>query len=292
MIENVPTTEECRGVEQGSDSPRRTLRGIKLIVSYDGTQYLGWQAQKTGGRTIQNEVQRVASQIAGEQVTIHASGRTDAGVHAIEQAVSFQTHANHPPEIWLRAFAGFLPYDISVVDVSETPPEFHARKHAIRKRYRYLLHDGSISEIFAKNYLWQTRRPLDLAAMQQASKALIGKHDFFSFQSGGSRRRTTVRTVYELKLWRPFDSLEKHSQDWRHYPQLLNPQNLIALEIEADGFLYNMVRTIIGTLVQVGTHKQPIDWPVHVLAARDRRAAGKTAPAQGLYLQRVIYPAE
>ncbi|MDX1963833.1 MAG: tRNA pseudouridine(38-40) synthase TruA [Pirellulales bacterium] len=283
-------------------APSSTLRGIKLTVAYDGSNYLGWQSQ-CNGRTIQEVLEKVGRQIAGEKVNMHASGRTDAGVHALGQVISFRTHARHTPEVWLRAFNGFLPTDIGVIRVEETSPVFHARVHAVGKCYRYLLHDGPRPEALAQRALWQYSRPLDLARMQEAASLLQGTHDFYSFQSGGSRRRTTIRTVRDIRLWRPFDPAAaaesataqsptrflSYPAEARPYPLLLHPAGLIVLEITADGFLYNMVRTILGTLVQVGTGRRAIDWPAQVLAARDRRQAGQTAPAQGLYLVSVDY---
>jgi tRNA pseudouridine38-40 synthase len=293
LLDQTPRADSIASdAEPQKPEETRTLRGIRLTVAYDGSRYQGWQSQ-TNLRTVQGEVQRIARQVVGEDVNLHASGRTDAGVHALGQVVSFQTHCTHSPEIWLKAFSGHLPFDISVIGVEETPPEFHARKYAIRKRYRYLLYDGQISEVLAMNYMWQTRRTLNFAKMKEASKLILGKHDFASFESGGSRRRSTVRTVYEVKLWRPAlddgSNSESNNKQWT-LPPLINPQHLIVLEVEADGFLYNMVRTIVGSLVQIGCGREPVEWIEKVFAARDRRAAGKTAPAQGLYLMSVIYP--
>jgi len=289
----ISTPENSRASMPEADAIA-PLRGIKLVVAYDGTNYKGWQSQRRDGQTIQEILEVLGKQIAGERVSMHASGRTDAGVHALGQVISFQTRSRQSPEVWRRAFNGHLPSDIAVLEAAETPPEFHARVYAQSKRYRYLLHDGPLGEILAQRFLWQVTRPLDLAAMRTAAAVLVGRHDFRAFESGGSRRLNTVRTVSELTLTRPFADGNNYAVAQLGacalFPPLIHPEHLLVLEIEADGFLYKMVRTIAGTLVQVGKGMRPAAWAAEVLAGRDRRRAGQTAPAAGLYLLRVAYP--
>src|SRR5688500_6056670 len=155
-----------------------------------------------------------------------------------------------------------------VFEVSEAPADFHAIRDAIRKRYRYVIQDGRPRDIFDRRYVWHIYRRLDVEAMAAAAGSLVGTHDFVSFQTSGSMRLTTERTVYEI-------TVERHQAELT---------DRVVIEVEADGFLYNMVRNIAGTLAEVGKGKQPVTWPAEVLALRDRRAAGMTAPPQGLFL--------
>jgi len=299
-----------------------TLRQLKLVLAYDGSRYHGWQSQSSG-RGIQDALEKVLHRITGERVITHASGRTDTGVHALGQVVTFQTREKHSLEIWHKALHGFLPLDIAVLSIEETPLSFHPRRSAKLKRYRYLWCDGPIPEVFARRYLYTSRRPLNVELMQAGANALLGKHDFAAYASSGSKRKTTERTVHELKIWRPFanmydglpvrrssgeNSTDKMSVEHRNsgagegsrtsdfpsaalreYPLLMRPEHLIALEILADGFLYNMVRIIAGTLTHIGAGSQPVSWAADILATKDRRQAGQTAEAQGLYLVEVLY---
>jgi len=169
-----------------------------------------------------------------------------------------------------------LPDDMHVFAVERAPDGFHAQKDAIRKRYRYLLEDGRTRDLFARNYLWHIFQRLDVEAMQAAANSLLGTHDFLSYEGAGSSRLTSERTIFDLFVVRRASELTER----------------VAIEVEADGFLYNMVRKIVGTLVQVGKGKEAIDWPAKVLELRDRRKSGMTAPAQGLYLVGVHYNSE
>ncbi len=289
--------------EQVADTAEQGyLRQIKLVLAYDGSRYHGWQSQ-TSGRGIQDALEKVLERIVGEPVVTHASGRTDTGVHALGQVVSFQTRATHSTAIWHKALHGFLPLDIAVLSVEEVPLDFHPRRSAKLKRYRFLWSDGPIPEVFARHYLYTSRRSVNVELMQQAADALLGTHDFAAYASSGSKRKTTVRTVHELIIWRPFAAKitagyragegsrasESPTNSPREYPLLMRPEHLVALEILADGFLYNMVRIIAGTLTHIGTGSQPIAWAADILATRDRRQAGHTAEAQGLYLVEVVY---
>jgi tRNA pseudouridine38-40 synthase len=250
----------------------RVPRTIKLTLAYDGTDFAGWQSQR-GQRTVQDTLEEVLAKITGQFTRVFASGRTDAGVHALAQVVSFETQSTLVEEVLKRALNAELPRDVAALAVEEAPSGFNARRDAKRKRYRYLIHDGYVRDVFKLRYAWHVYKPLDVAAMSRGAQALLGEHDFASFQTSGSERETTVRTVFDLVIERA------NAPD----------ENVIRLEIEADGFLYNMVRNIVGTLVVVGDGKQPASWIADVLAARNRRSAAPTAPAQGLYLVRVDY---
>jgi tRNA pseudouridine38-40 synthase len=248
------------------------MRILKLTLAYDGTSYSGWQTQP-GRATLQQTFERALSRVVGEEIRVIASGRTDAGVHALGQVVSFRCHSNLPPQVLQKALNSELPFDIAVLEAAEAPEGFHAIASARRKRYRYVLCDGPIRDVFARNYAWHCYAPLNAEAMHRAGQPLVGTHDFASFQTAGSPRESSVRTVLELSVAR--------GQGGR--------DDRIAFEIEADGFLYNMVRAIVGTLVEVGQGRRGEAWPAEVLGACDRQAAGRTAPPQGLFLVRVDY---
>jgi tRNA pseudouridine38-40 synthase len=251
------------------------VRTLKLTLAYDGTAYAGWQVQP-GRSTVQGVLEAAIEKITGTPVRVIASGRTDAGVHALGQVVSFHTESRPPPEVFLRALNAELPHDVAVLEAMEAAEGFHAIRDAVRKRYRYLIHDGPVRDVFRRNYCWQHSGWLDADAMHRAGQVLVGKHDFRSFQSSGAERASSVRTVCEISVRRGRGS----------------ERDLITTEVEADGFLYNMVRAIVGTLVEVGRGARPESWPGQVLRATDRRAAGPTAPPWGLFLVRVEYGGE
>lgn len=245
----------------------------RLVLAYDGTEFAGWQRQP-GLRTVQQELEAALSRITGEAVRCIASGRTDAGVHALGQVVSFQSATRLAPAVLTKALNAELPEDMLVFEVALAPRGFHALRDALRKRYRYVIEDGRLRDLFDRRYLWHVFARLELEPMQEAARLLLGTHDFASFQTGGSPRLSTVRTIYDLIVERRASELTDR----------------VVIEVEADGFLYNMVRNIVGTLVEVGKGKQPPQWAAQVLAAQQRAAAGMTAPAQGLYLVGVEYP--
>jgi tRNA pseudouridine38-40 synthase len=255
-----------------SSAPSPHRRTLKLTLAYDGTDFAGWQIQ-SNARTVQGTLRDVLVRITGEPVSLFGSGRTDAGVHALAQVASFDTDSHHSCDVFQRALNAELPPDIAVLAVEEAPPGFHAQRAALRKRYRYVIHDAGVRDVFARRYCWAVPYPLDDSAMHRAAKPLVGRHDFSSFETAGSPRETSERTIYALDIKRP------HSD--RQYE--------LHIEVEADGFLYNMVRAIAGTLVQVGRGVQPQQWVRQVLASKDRSAAGVTAPPQGLFLLRVEY---
>jgi len=249
-----------------------SLRSLRLTLAYDGTAYGGWQRQ-VNSVSIQGVLETTFRRVTGEVVSITASGRTDAGVHALGQVASCSTRSAIAPEALRRAMNAYLPDDICILQVDEAPANFHAIRDAVSKRYCYRLRTGQNRDVFARNFVWQSWHELDDELMRQAIPYLIGRHDFRSFQTSGSTRKTTIRTISALTL---------EGADSEFGQQL-------TLEIEADGFLYNMVRNIVGTLVEVGRKKHPPEWVHEVLQARDRRRAGPMAPARGLVLMHVSY---
>lgn len=249
-----------------------TARVLKLTLAYDGTDYVGWQRQ-TNGLSVQEVVERAWRKVTGEEVTATASGRTDSGVHALGQVVGIPTASGLPADVLLRAMNTYLPGDVVVLRAEEAPADFDPIRHAKRKRYRYVIQDGRILDVLARRYSWFVPQELDAAAMRSAAQHLLGTHDFASFQSAGSERATTVRTVMDISLEQDRGPLRES----------------LVFEIEADGFLYNMVRAIVGSLVKVGRGAHPPAWLKQILEANDRTLAGPTAPPQGLFMVSVDY---
>jgi tRNA pseudouridine38-40 synthase len=245
------------------------MRNLKLTLRYDGTDFNGWQTQP-GCRTVQQTLETALAAVTGEQrVRVNASGRTDAGVHALGQVVNCRTSTHLPPEVVLRAVNAHLPHDVVVREVAEVPFEFDANRDAKRKLYRYVIHDGAVPDPFLRRYAHQSRWPLDADAMRRAAQCLRGEHDFHSFETAWPNRASSVRTITHIGVSR--------FGEW------------IWLDVEADGFLYNMVRSIAGTLMHVGRGYWPESRVEEILRAEDRTQAGPTAPACGLFLVRVTY---
>jgi len=245
---------------------------FKLTLAYDGTAYSGWQRQPQV-RTVQGELERALAEITGESIRVAAAGRTDAHVHALGQVASLSSATTLGPDSLRRALNARLPPDIAVVDAALASDDFHATRDARSKRYRYVIHDGPLRDVFCRQYAWHVRRRLDAEAMHRAAQALRGTHDFRSFETHWPTRTTSVRTIFDIGALRQGDCRRE----------------LIHIEVEADGFLYNMVRAIVGTLVEVGQGRRDEYWPLEVLNHQDRRAAGMTAPPHGLFLLYVRY---
>lgn len=256
---------------------------FKLTLAYDGAKFSGWQAQP-GRRTVQGELQRAWQEITGETVRVTAAGRTDAGVHAAGQVAGVESTTRLAPDALLAALNAKLPEDAVVRSIEPAPEGFHATHDAKRKRYRYTIYNDRRRPIFLRHYAWHVPPPLDPAAMHRAGQSLLGTHDFACFQSAGSERESTVRTIFSLEVQRggagERGAGEGGSED---------RDSLVAVDVEGDGFLYNMVRAIAGTLVEVGRGKREETSLGELLASLDRGAAGQTAPPHGLTMLWVAY---
>ena len=242
---------------------------VKLTIQYDGTRYDGWQRQGNTDNTLQGRLEGVLSRMVGKPVEIQGAGRTDAGVHARGQVASVHLPEGYTPQEVQNYLNRYLPEDVAVVEVVEVGERFHARLSATGKEYRYHIRMGSVPDVFARKYQYRVEEPLDLAAMERAAGYLTGKHDFRSFCGNRRFKKSTVREVFHI-------GVEVCGSD-------------LTLIYRGDGFLYNMVRILTGTLLEVGLGQRTPESMVDVLEARERTAAGKTAPAQGLVLQEVYY---
>jgi tRNA pseudouridine38-40 synthase len=247
------------------------MRNIKLIVSYDGTDFAGWQTQP-GKRTVQETLEKAIGAVTQETVRCQVSGRTDAGVHALGQVVNFHSATSIPVSRLVRAINAYLPPDVVVRHAEEVAQDFDANRDARGKWYRYYLHLGEVRPVFLRRFVWHVTWQLDVEAMQLAGRVLVGRHDFRSFETEWPSRASSVRNITYLQ--------------WRRHGAL------VWLDIAADGFLYNMVRAIVGTLVNVGRGYWPVQRVAEILQGQDRRLAGPTAPPQGLFLMRVWYSEE
>jgi len=267
------------------------MRTLKLTIAYDGTRYAGWQSQtgtrqtparrwRTPGRaahsrlrkqkpTIQETLETALQTVLRQPVKVVGSGRTDAGVHAEGQVAHIRIHSPMPAGRLLRAANALLPSDIAVTGVEDAAPAFHARFQARRKRYRYRLYTGDVAPPFIRPYVHELRAPLSFARMRREAAALTGRHDFRAFARVPERQGGTTRTLYDVRIRR-----------W-------GPE--IACEFEGNGFLYTMVRSMVGTLVDVGRGRLPTGTVRRMLRSRRRELAGTTAPAKGLTLVSVAY---
>lgn len=244
------------------------MRILKLVLEYDGSNYCGWQVQGDDP-TVQGVLEQVLARIVGERVRVNGAGRTDAGVHALAQVVSFQSTSHIPCDALQRALNSLLPRDMAVHAVQDALQDFHARYSARGKVYEYQILNRPVRSALRQRYVWHVPQPLNVAAMQAAAASLHGTHDFSSFRAAGSEVKTSERTLTELSITCEGDE--------------------IVLRFTADGFLRHMVRNMVGTLVEVGRGaRAPVDMK-KILEARDRRLAGVTAPPQGLYLVQVLY---
>lgn len=262
----------------------RDMRRIKLTIEYDGTDFKGWQVQNESTRTVQGAIEKALLKVCGQPVRIAGAGRTDAGVHARGQVASFALpeEVRMPVADLCGALNGNCPDDVSVLRAEEVPDEFHAQRSATGKIYSYSLLNRREPSALLRRTHWHLRYLQDVPKLRTAAAFLVGTHDFTSFATklaetqaqraeDGKRELETVRTIHRI--------------EW-----IQGNSGALKMEIEGTGFLYQMVRTIVGTLLEVGRGAKPPEWVAQALAAKDRRAAGPTAPALGLCLERVFYP--
>jgi tRNA pseudouridine38-40 synthase len=270
-------------------SPDSTVRTLKLTLAYDGTGFVGWQRQPAGV-SIQGLLEAALSRLGGAPVSVIGAGRTDAGVHAMGQVASARILTTLDVATVGRAVNAILPPEIRVVRVEEAPEDFHARYRVVTKTYQYRIHTGEVLSPFDRAWCWHVPRPLGVAAMQVASRALIGHHDFAVFQSTGSSVKSSTRTVTRAE-WRVINPALGHEPGSVANIAYPSEGRFVIFEIEADGFLRHMVRSIVGTLVEVGEGRREVESIGELLRSGNRALAGPTAPARGLFLVRVDYPA-
>lgn len=243
---------------------------IALGIEYDGSAFHGWQTQPGGG-TVQDALETALAGIAGERVTVTCAGRTDRGVHARAQVVHFDTTAERPLGAWVRGVNALLPEAAAVRWAQPVAPEFHARYGALSRRYRYVLLNRAVRPALAARYAGWCHAPLDLEAMREAARVLVGEHDFSAFRSAQCQARSPVRRIVVFEIERRGERLD--------------------FVLQANAFLHRMARNLIGTLVDVGLRRHPPPWVHAVLASRDRALAAPTFAAAGLYLESVEYAA-
>ena len=245
------------------------MKYYKIIVQYDGTRYKGWQVQKSTDATIQGKLQMVLSKLAGHPVEVIGSGRTDAGVHANGQVANFHIEEHFSKEQLMETFWNFLPEDIAVIQIEEVDERFHSRFHAVSKTYSYRIRTSPVADVFERRFVYHYGKPLDVGRMKAAAERLKGTHDFASFCGNKKMKKSTVRTIMDITF------AEKDGE--------------IEIRYTGDGFLQNMIRILTGTLIEVGRGERDIESMTAILAAKNREAAGYTAPPQGLRLEKVEY---
>ena len=246
---------------------------IALGLEYDGSDFVGWQIQ-LAGRSVEGVLAAAVGQVAGEPVNVHGSGRTDAGVHALQQVAHFDTTARRTPRQWLLGVNSNLPPDVAVRWVREVPADFDARRSALSRRYRYTILQQAARPALARQRVWWLREPLDCAAMTAASVAWLGEHDFSAFRAAGCQAKTATRRLMAVRVAR----------------QPRGDGHLVTCEFTANAFLQHMVRNLVGTLAAIGRRELLAADAAAILASRDRTQAGVTAPPAGLVLVEVLYP--
>ena len=264
-------------------------RNIKIVLQYDGSRYDGWQKQGNTKNTIQGKLEAVLEKLAGEPVEIHGSGRTDAGVHALGQVANFRLEERYLEELVDKTpekkenggkvssvsaavmdyLNRYLPEDIAVISAMEVPERFHSRLNAVEKTYLYQIETAGRKNVFERKYIYGLGEELDLLAMKEAAKLLLGSHDFRAFSSAKRMKKSTVRELRKIEIHRD--------------------GSRVLLEFTGNGFLYNMVRILTGTLIEIGLHRRTVDSVRKALESQDRENAGFTAPAEGLLLKSVRY---
>ncbi len=273
------------------------MRNIKLTLEYDGTLYAGWQWQKNA-LSIQEVLTKALEKMTEEKISLNGASRTDSGVHALGQVAAFQTSRNIPCEGFLKGINNLLPADIRITDCEEVPLSFHPTTDAKRKTYLYLLEVGKVPSALLKDRVWWVGPKLDIEAMEEASRCLIGEHDFKSFRGARSDIKTTVRRIDKIEIGqRTTDNGQRTKKDAARFWSVVrcplsivhSPLSAVPLSFTGTGFLKYMVRNMVGTLVAVGIGKFSPKDVKGILEAKDRTQAGPTAPPQGLYLVKVDY---
>ena len=271
---------------------------FKITVAYDGTDFVGWQRQRSG-TSIQGLLEDALRELDQRDVTVTGAGRTDAGVHALGQVASFSIDRAMDAGALVGALTARLPATVRVLAADPVPSTFHARYGATSKTYRYRIWNGEVLDPFVRLYAWHLIGALDVDSMAEAARILEGRRDFAAFQAAGSSTTTTEREVFSSRIIETLSttedaedteaqSLEKPKMGLR-VPRVLRGGELVEYEIRGDGFLRHMVRAIVGSLVEIGRGRRPVEWMAQVLASRDRAQGGPTAPAHGLTLVEVAY---
>ncbi len=245
---------------------------VALGVEYDGTDFCGWQMQKTGVRTVQEELEKALASVANEFVRVYCAGRTDTGVHGVGQVVHIETNAQRSPRSWILGANANLPFDINVTWAKPVDESFHARFSAVNRAYRYVILNRMTRSCLHRNRAVWTHRPLDAGRMHEAAQLLIGTHDFSSFRAQGCQAKSPMRTLSYLNVSRQGDR--------------------ITIDVGANAFLHHMVRNLAGVLMAIGRGDEAVGWAQDVLERCDRTRGGVTAPPEGLYLMHVGYPSE
>lgn len=241
----------------------------KMVIAYDGSRYNGWQKQGNTKDTIQGKLEKVLEKLEGREVEVIGAGRTDAGVHALGQVANVKLESKINGETLLQYLNQYLPEDIAVLSVKEVPMRFHSRLNATEKTYLYRIYRSEIPNPFIRKYTVTITEELDIEKMRMAAELLIGEHDFKSFCSLKKSKKSTIRTLYSITI----EEIEEE----------------IRISVRGNGFLYHMVRIIVGTLLEVGTGKKKPEEIEQILEKGERQAAGRTAPAHGLFLKEVKY---
>ena len=245
------------------------MKNYKIVLAYDGTRYNGWQKQGNTDNTIQEKLERILKDICGQETEVFGSGRTDAGTHATGQVINFHMNWTGTAKELLDTFNAKLPEDIAGLSIEEMQPRFHSRLSAKAKHYSYSIWKGKRSPVFERKYVFRCEDDLNIEAMEQAASDFIGEHDFKSFCANKRMKKSTVRTIYDIVFEETEDKLTLH--------------------FYGNGFLYQMVRILTGTLIEVGEGKRKADEMAAILQAESREAAGFTAPSRGLFLREVFY---
>lgn len=241
-----------------------------MILKYDGTRYNGWQKQGNTEDTIQEKLEKIISQVCGTKIEISGSGRTDAGAHALGQVANFQLDWKRSTEELMKAIREKMPEDIALLSLKEVSLRFHSRLNAKSKIYEYCIWNTVVSPVFKRRYAFWDKAPLNVAAMKEAAQYLMGEHDYKNFSATKKTKKSTVRTVYNINFQEEDDE--------------------IRISFHGNGFLYNMVRIMTGTLIEVGEGKRKPEDVQKIFTANSREDAGFTAPAKGLFLMKVFYP--